>query len=292
MALHISLTAEPVLHLGALPITNSMLTAVLVTGLLTWFAYAATTGKHDGRPVTLWHHLGEFLIEFFEDLTTNIAGKYGPKLFPIISSIFMFVLLSNWSGLIPGVGTIGMYESGESHALIPQIYAEEAGESGVLNHLEDVSTFHQEITLPAEESHSKFTPLFRAPTADLNMTLALALVAVSTIQVTGFTTIGAKLHISKFFNFASPIDFFVGILEFISEIAKILSFAFRLFGNILAGEILLAVIAYLVPLLASLPFFGLEIFVGFIQAYVFAILTLVFCSLATESHGEHKEAHI
>ena len=106
------------------------------------------------------------------------------------------------------------------------------------------------------------------------------------VQVVGFRFVGLR-YLTKFFNFSNPLMFFVGILEIISELAKVLSFAFRLFGNIFAGEVLLAVITFLVPLLLPAPFYGLEIFVGFIQALVFAMLTLVFFNMATQHHGEH-----
>ncbi len=126
-------------------------------------------------------------------------------------------------------------------------------------------------------------PLFRGGTADLNITLGIAISAVFMIQVFGYKAQGFS-YFKKYLNFSSPINFFVGFLEFISEFAKIMSFAFRLFGNIFAGEVLLAVIAFLLPLFAPLPFIGLEIFVGFIQALVFATLTLVFIEIATSTH--------
>ena len=130
----------------------------------------------------------------------------------------------------------------------------------------------------------EFVPLLRGGTADLNITLGTAIVAVFMIQVFGYRSLGIK-YFKKFINFSNPINFFVGFLELISEFAKIMSFSFRLFGNIFAGEVLLAVIAFLLPIFAPLPFIGLEIFVGFIQALVFATLTLVFVNIATsDSH--------
>ncbi len=127
---------------------------------------------------------------------------------------------------------------------------------------------------------ANIVPFFRAPTADLNTTLALAVVSVVLIQYYGFKTFGTR-YLSRFFTLKNPMMTFVGILEFISEIAKIVSFAFRLFGNIFAGEVLLVVISSLIPPLAPLPFYGLELFVGFIQAVVFSMLTLVFLNMAT-----------
>lgn len=136
---------------------------------------------------------------------------------------------------------------------------------------------------------SKFIPLLRAGNADLNATLALAIIAVFMIQVYGVKALGFKGYTSKFINLTNPIMFFVGLLEIISEFSKMISFSFRLFGNIFAGEVLLSIIAMLLPFLGPLPFYGLELFVGFIQALVFTMLTLVFIKTATESHAE--EAH-
>ena len=127
-------------------------------------------------------------------------------------------------------------------------------------------------------------PLLRGNNADLNATLALAIISVLMIQYYGFYFLGFKAYISKFLNFKDPIYFVLGILEIISEISKILSFAFRLFGNIFAGEVLLTIVAFLVPVLASFPFLMLEVFVGFVQALVFSMLTSVFLSLAVSKH--------
>src|SRR5262249_7027906 len=167
-------------------------------------------------------------------------------------TIFFFVITANWMGLVPGFGSIGYWEN-----------------------------------VPGEEQQ-EFVPLLRAATTDLNTTLAIALTSVIATQVFGLRTLGGG-YVSKFINFRGPIDFYVGILELIAEFAKIISFTFRLFGNIFAGEVLLAVIVFLVPWIAALPFYGLELFVGFIQAFVFAVLTLVFMTLATTAH-EHGGA--
>ena len=138
------------------------------------------------------------------------------------------------------------------------------------------------------EGGEEFTPLLRAPTSDLNTTIALALISVITTQVVGFKVLGIG-YLKKFFNFANPVHFFVGILELISEFTRIISFSFRLFGNIFAGEVLLVVIGMLIPAFLPIPFYGLELFVALIQAFVFAMLTLVFIKLSMTSH--HAEAH-
>jgi F-type H+-transporting ATPase subunit a len=138
-------------------------------------------------------------------------------------------------------------------------------------------------------------PFFRSVNSDVNMTLAIAIVSFVFVEMWGIRTLGIG-YLGKFFAFKSlakgplgGIDVFVGFLELISEFVRIVSFTFRLFGNIFAGEVLILMMSYLVPFLFVLPFYFLEIFVGFIQAAVFAILTLVFAAMAVESHAEHEE---
>ena len=133
--------------------------------------------------------------------------------------------------------------------------------------------------------HGKeFTPLLRGATSDLNTTISLALIAVLAIQYFGFKIVGPHYG-KKFLNFKDPLSFFLGILESLSEVSRVISFAFRLFGNVFAGEVLLAVIAFLMPFIAPLPFLTLELFVGFIQALVFSMLTAVFLNLAVSHEG-------
>jgi F-type H+-transporting ATPase subunit a len=194
----------------------------------------------------------EEMFIFMTNLAESVGGKKSREFVPLVLTLFFFILLSNWIGLMPGFGSI------------------------LLNKFED--------------GHTEEIPLFRGATADLNTTLALAVISFLFIQYYGFAKL--KLgYLKKFFNFKSPIDFFTGILELISEFTKIISFSFRLFGNIFAGEVLLAVVVSLVPVIAPLPFVGLEIFVGFIQALVFAMLTLVFIQMATLDHSENNEEH-
>jgi len=132
-------------------------------------------------------------------------------------------------------------------------------------------------------------PYFRSMNTDINSPLSIAIMAMIFIEFWGITTLGVFKYAGKFFNVSSPIKFFVGILEFIAELARIISFTFRLFGNMLAGEILLLVMTFLAPFLVALPFYGLETFVGIIQAFVFAMLTLVFAVLAVSSHEDHED---
>jgi F-type H+-transporting ATPase subunit a len=143
-----------------------------------------------------------------------------------------------------------------------------------------------EVVPAAEEKNSETVPLFRPGTADLNTTIALGIISVFAVQLFGFNALQFS-YFKKFFNFSSPIMFYVGILELISEFAKVLSFAFRLFGNVFAGEVLLVVLTSLTKVVGPIPFYGLEVFVGFIQALVFAMLSLVLFNMATMSHDEH-----
>ena len=130
-------------------------------------------------------------------------------------------------------------------------------------------------------------PLFRSPASDLNFTIALAIISVFGVNLLGATALGVKRHFSKFFTAKDPIFSFVGILEFISEFIKIISFSFRLFGNVFAGEVLLVIVGFLVPYVIPLPFLFLEIFVGFIQAFIFSMLTLVFVAMAVQPEEAH-----
>ena len=244
MALNISISAEPIFNLGQFEFTNSMLVSLLVTLVLSILAISFTRNLKSRKKTPFFVFI-QTILESFYEFVQSITPQQAARFFPLIASIFLFIMLASWAGLLPGSETIGMIK-----------------------------------TINGAET---YVPFFRGGTADLNITLGLAIFAVGSIQVFGYKTLGLK-YFKKFFNLSNPINFFVGFLELISEFARIISFAFRLFGNIFAGEVLLAVIAFLVPLFASLPFMGLEIFVGFIQALVFATLTLVFINIATTSH--------
>ena len=138
----------------------------------------------------------------------------------------------------------------------------------------------------------EFIPLFHAVNTDLNATLALSIVAVLSTQIAGILALGVWRYAGKFFNLKSPLKFFVGLVEFVSELSRFISFSFRLFGNIFAGEVLLSVVALFMPYIAPVPLMVFELFVGFVQAAVFAMLTLVFIKLAVAMpHGEHALEH-
>ena len=246
--LHISVAAEKLFNIAGFWVTNSLLTSVIVMFLLILIAFKVNSQKPMSKTVkrTTLFLVFEMIIEGFYNFFKNIAGERTEKLFPLLLTFFLFILFSNWIGLLPGVGSIGFFEQ----------------------------TDHGEI----------FVPLFRGPNADLNATLALALISVSITQYLSVKALGLKSYISRFINIKNPIKFFVGILELISEFAKVLSFSFRLFGNIFAGEVLLMVMIFLIPLFVPIPFLALEVFVGFIQALVFTMLTTIFVVVATEHH--------
>jgi len=228
----------------------------------------------------------EALLEVIYNLTQGTAGKWAKSIFPWFATITLLVLVSNWTELIPGVDSIGFLEKVST------------GGSNIQQLTSGISTVVKSAagTVPAGEGYV-VVPFVRVVSTDLNFTVALALIAVVMVQITGIRAQGMG-YFTKFWNtktlFSKPIfgviDFGVGILELVSEFSKILSFAFRLFGNIFAGSVLLFVIGSLVPVFAQTGFLMLEFFVGMIQAIVFGMLTMTFMSQATQGHGgEHKE---
>jgi len=304
----ISIAPEPVFHLGSLVITNSMLTTLVVTFLLA--VLIPLFGSRFSLIPKGFANFFEFVLESLFDLATQVVGeKKARKFFPLAATIFLFVITCNYIGLLPVNGPIyvrGEHEVSSEEASIPDqvVYAATTekkqlkptlhkesleAQANETEHDAIKANEHEAITENTTDEHGEAfikIPIFRSPSADLNMTLALALFAVLSIQIWGIRYL--KLgYFKKFINFSNPINFFVGLLEIVSEISKIISFSFRLFGNVFAGEVLLIVIASLTASLfaiGSLPFLFLELFVGFIQALVFAMLTLVFLGVATESH--------
>lgn len=245
--MEISIAAEKLFTIGALPITNALLIGAIVSALLMYFLSRLMRSLREvpGGFQNVIEVIFENLLELVESVTQD--KKQALQFFPLIATIFLFVLLSNWAGLLPGLGTVGLAHEHEGHATI--------------------------------------IPFLRSTSADLNFTLALSLITVVTVQFVGIAALGFRRYAGKFL--VSPlhkpygIGTMVGILELVSEIGKTISFTFRLFGNVFAGEVLLTVMLHLVPYILPLPFLFLEVFVGFIQAVVFAMLTLVFLKMAT-----------
>lgn len=265
MFVGVPLAAEPLIHLGSFPVTNSVVTTVIVSlGLLcTGFVLRTKRALVPHGIQNVVESILEFFLGFIEQVTHD--RERSRRFLPIVGTLFLFILLSNLLGILPGVGSIGSWQMHRG-----------------------------ELTL---------IPLFRPAMSDLNTTLALAIFAISATHIFGIIAIGVWKHANKFFQFGTVIhgfkkgginifvglvEFVIGIIETIAEIAKVVSLSLRLYGNVFAGEVLLTVIGSLVAFVAPLPFMFLEIIVGFVQAMVFSMLTLVFMTVLTEKpHGEH-----
>ncbi len=241
----VSFAPEPLFHIGSFPFTNTLLDTIIidmliVTGLI------VLNKKLSLIPKSLLQNGLEYVMEGFYGLTESISPRYALKIFPYFMTFFLFILLTNWSGLIPGFGTVGYY-------------------------------------------HGKdFIPLLRSGSSDINFTLGLALVSAVATHAMSISTLGVKEYLGRYFSF-HPIYMFVGLLEIVSEITKVISLSFRLFGNVFAGEVVLATISGLFAFIAPLPFLALEIIVGLVQALVFSMLTMSFMAILTTSHSEEKE---
>jgi F-type H+-transporting ATPase subunit a len=248
--MHISIAAEKLFSIGPLPVTNSLLVTWIT--ILIFLAIGILVRLRKNIVPTGLQNVMEWILEYIYQTVCDAFEdeKKGRKYFPLIMTIFLFVLLINWIGLLPGFGSIGFFRF--------------------------------------EDGHEVFVPLFRGASADLNTTLALALISVFMTQVYSIQSLGLKKSLHRFFRnpFKNFIMFFVGMLELIAELAKIISFTFRLFGNIFAGEVLLIVMLTLTKFIVPVPFLFLEVFVGLIQALIFSLLTLFFIKIATTAE-EH-----
>ncbi len=303
----VSLTAEPVFG----PVTNSIVMAVIVCGVITFFVRRAMKNPKlvpDGR-----QNVVEFVAEFLYSQVEAIVGKkVAPRAFPLLATIFVFVLVNNYFGLLPGVGSIGWMEDHGAHAGhgAHAVAAEHASaEPGVTAESEAESA-------AGGHGEGHMIPWFRPGSADLNFTLALALVfmivwiwlTVREVGIWGFIvhTFGPKGGLQGFIKYALlPIFIFVGLIEIVSIIFRPVSLSLRLFGNIFAGETLLhamgglmgdlgfgAVPQFFGKILLPLPFYFLELLVGVLQATVFTLLCAVYIQLSTahdEEHGDHGD---
>ncbi|MCX6752351.1 MAG: F0F1 ATP synthase subunit A [Candidatus Nomurabacteria bacterium] len=262
--------AEPIFHVGSFQITNSLLNSWLAVLVIIAFCVALRY-KMKQVPGKI-QHVFEILLEGALSLCDQVTNdrKITVKIFPLVVSLFIFILVNNWLGLLPIVGSIGF--------------------------LENVS------------GQSFFIPVFRAGTADINTTLALSIAIVIGSNVFGIVAIGAWKIFNKYVNInalreivtkfrkdknviiVAPITFFVGILELIGEMAKVASLSFRLFGNVFAGEVLLASMGAIFLYVLPVPFLILEVFIGLIQALIFSLLATVYFTIASQDHGEHEPA--
>lgn len=259
------LFAEQIFSIGGFPITNALLSswaAVLIIVVLAWLIRRKLTTV-PGR----LQHAFEMVLEGGLDLCDQVTGNraLSEKIFPVAITVFFFVLVNNWLGLLP-LGAIGVIREGA------------------------------------------FVPFLRSGTADLNTTLALGIFTVIGANIFGIVSLGIWKVFNKYFNLnalrrmgkkarhepaaliVEPINFFVGIVEIIGEIAKIASLSFRLFGNVFAGEVLLAAMTALAAYIVPTPFMFLEILVGLIQAVIFAMLVTVYFSIAAHDHDD-EAAH-
>lgn len=289
------LSHDPLFGIPGLYMTNTFVGLIIADILVILLAIAIFRGVKSGKMVLTG--LGGFfeaMLEMLYNITESTAGKWAKQLFPWFATITLLVLAANWSGLVPGKETIGLYEeyyAEKGHPIVPltadgSIVTVWQGGAGI-------PTFDREANTDKVYS---IVPFFRPVSTDLNFTLALALVAVTMIQYYGLKSQGLS-YLTKFFNvkniFKKPIfgtlDFVVGLLELVSEFSKILSFTFRLFGTMFAGAVLLFVIGLIAPIFGQSLIYLLEFFVGLIQALVFGMLTMVFMAQATQGHGEHHD---
>jgi F-type H+-transporting ATPase subunit a len=279
MEIHIAIAPEVLFTVGPVNVTNSMLMTFIVMGFLLIFGAALARGAKlvPGR----WQSLFEVAASFILDLVESTGGRnFGRRIFPLVGAIFAFILIANYTGLLPGVGTIGIYRT------------ESAGAEADAPNADENAAVDEEH---ADGAQAEFVPIFRPPTADLNMTLAMALVTFTTVQVMGIRAHGFRGRIK---HMADPP--FIFPIELVSEFGRIISLSARLFGNVLAGEVLLGVMYALanvakvaiIPLLVPVVFIVLELLFGTIQALVFALLTAIYITMAAgDSHGgEHVEA--
>ena len=267
----VTIYAEPIFHIGSFQITNSLITswaAVLVVLVLS-LAIRLKLKKIPGKLQNMFEVILDGALDLVDQVTND--RKISVRIFPFVFSLFLFILINNWLGLLPIFGSIGL--------------------------------------LVKEGATSAFVPFLRSGTADINTTLALSIMVVILSNVFGIIVIGAWKAFNKYINISAilsiftkvrkdpsillvaPITVFVGLLELLGEFAKIASLSFRLFGNVFAGEVLLAsmgaIFAYVVPG----PFLFLEVFVGLIQALIFSLLATVYFTIASQDHSEHEEKH-
>ena len=265
---NITLFAEPIFHFQNFVITNALFTswiAVIVIVILS-FVLRSKLKEVPGKIQNLFEIIIEGALSLCDQVTND--RRLSMKIFPIAISVFFFILVNNWFGILP-LGGFGLVEKGE-HGLA-------------------------------------FIPFLRGGTADINTTIALAILAVFGANLFGIFSIGIWKTLNKYVNLkvigqigkkirkdptvviVAPITFFVGLIEIVGEFAKIASLSFRLFGNVFAGEVLLVSMAALVGYIVPIPFLFLEILVGVIQALIFSILLVVYFTIASTDHDEHEE---
>lgn len=240
----VSFEPETILSVGFLKVTNTLLDTLIVDTILIGASYFIS--KKISAIPNLFQNAVESVIEIFYGLIESVAQNRVGLIFPYVMTFFLFILIANWTGLIPGVSAIGLFEN------------------------------------------KKFIPLIRSATSDLNMTLAFAIISSIATHRLSIKVVGFKDYLSRYLSI-NPLNLFIGILEIISEITKVISLSFRLFGNIFAGEVVLLTVSSIFVFIFPIPFILLEIIIGLVQALVFAMLTMVFMAILTTSHRNPKE---
>lgn len=267
------LAPETIFHIGSFAVTNSLINSSFTVLLFAVFALVLNSGikkyyKRDQAPkgiLNFFEAILEILLSYIDGVTKN--RKKSLKFLPIVGTLFLFILISNWLGQFPGTGSFIRY-------------------------------------LP-HEGRIVGIPIFRPATSDLNLTVVMSVFGVVIAHFLGIMAIGFFKYANKFIKLGdiyqavkslnptkiliAVIEFFVGFIELFSEVAKMVSLSLRLFGNIFAGEVLMTVMASLMAFIVPLPFMGLEILVGIIQAIVFSMLVLVYLTIATTDIHSHEE---
>ncbi len=319
----IHIKPETLYSVWKINITNTMVTSWVVVALMISLVYFASR-RWELVPRGV-QNLLEAIIEGFYNLVVGIAGeKNGRRFFPVVATIFFFVLFANWFSLFPMFNVIGLGQEGEHGFVMEKVDLGPVPATYVgLSSLDQLSgrTIDEddpEAAQKAAEERDKgnfvgeIRPFLRGINTDLNTPLALAIMSAIFVEFWGISTLGFSTYGGKFFNFGGllrgirrlslgdvfrgVIDAFVGFLELVSEMVRLISFTFRLFGNMFAGEVVILMFTFLIPLVFTLPVYGLELFVGLIQAFIFAALTLVFGMIAVTHGGppgaEEAEAEI
>jgi F-type H+-transporting ATPase subunit a len=284
-------TSQPVVHVAperlfdlfpGFAFTNSLLTMLIVDVIVIGIAFFATRNMQL-VPRGL-QNVMEAILEALYNLFKNISPRFINVAWPLVATIFLWVLVSNWIGLIPGGSYTGLCVPGDPEAARIAMVSE-GPNAGSIRMVPGAEGSDDAKKYGCSEGTS-FVSFIRSPSTDLNFSLGLGLISFVFFTYWAFRTLGIG-YLKKFFNLDGIMSF-VGIIEFISELVKPIALGLRLFGNIFAGKVLVTVMAFLVPLVLPMPIYAFELFIGFIQALVFALLTMAFLSIATTSHeGEH-----
>lgn len=240
----VTLSANPLFHIGSVPITNTVMDTLVVDIIL--IGVSLIIYKNVSLIPGFFQSLVEMLIETFYSMTQSVALDRAKKIFPYVMSFFLFITLANWTGLTPLITGFGLIEHGE------------------------------------------LIPFVRSASTDLNFTLALAIISLVAAHSMSIRKLGFKEYISRFISL-HPLFLFIGLLELVLEFAKIISFSFRLYGNVYVGKVLLHSVSALSLFIIPIPVMLYEMFIGLVQAAIFAMLTMAFMAILTTSHKDIAE---